>query len=127
MHMYFDGETCVSKTTCGEHEDYIPESNTCKCSQGYHKEEQLCVKDNSCDATLFLVLDPSSGNCKCMDGYEENADKQCVVSKKKSSDLIVSLSVVGAVVVATAIGVFVWLRYKKRIEDELYNEPILES
>ena len=62
-----------------------------------------------------------------MSGYEENGDKQCVLSKKKSSGLIISLSVVGAVIIAAAIGVFVWLRYKKRLEDELYNEPILES
>ena len=70
MHMYFDGETCVSKTTCGEHEDYIPESNTCKCSEGYHEEESKCVEDwVICDENQYLVRVPTTNKCVCMDTY----------------------------------------------------------
>ena len=59
MNMYWNGETCVPKTICGEHEDYIPESNTCKCSEGYHEEESKCVEDwVECDENQYLVRDP---------------------------------------------------------------------
>ena len=39
-------------------------------------------------------------------------------SVKKSSSLVISLSIGGAMIVAAAIGVFVWLGYRKNIADE---------
>ena len=59
---------CALLQTCGEYEDYLPETNTCMCAEGYVRIGSSCVPESRCSGSTHARLDEASRTCTCMDG-----------------------------------------------------------
>ena len=59
---------CALLQTCGEHEDYLAETNTCMCAEGYVRIGSSCVPETRCSGSTHAKLDEASRTCTCMDG-----------------------------------------------------------
>ena len=59
---------CALLQTCGEYEDYLPETNTCMCAEGYVRIGSSCVPESHCSGSTHAKLDEASRTCTCIDG-----------------------------------------------------------